>query len=73
MTDKKPEWKRGDVAYRSTPDTLKGGKWYYKAHGPFKLMGIIDGYAMVRFPRCMPFTVAVSNLRKTAEECVYVK
>ena len=73
LIDQKPEWKHGDAAYKSMPENFTGGKWHYKAHGPFKILGIIDGYAMCRFPRAMPFTVAVSSLRKTPEECVYVK
>ena len=68
-----PKWKVNDVAYISTPDTFKGGKWYYIARGPFKIMGIIGNYAMCRFPRAFPFTVAISDLRKTSEECIYVK
>lgn len=41
MIVEKPQWKHGVLAYRSTPETLKGGKWHYKAHGPFKIMGLI--------------------------------
>lgn len=72
-TDSLIQWKRGNAAYRSMHDKFVYGHWHYKAHGPFKIMGIIDGYAMVRFPRCMPFVVAIKDLRKTPEECIHVK
>lgn len=72
-TDSLIEWKRGNMAYRSMPDKFVYGHWHYKAQGPFRIMGIIDGYAMVRIPRCSPFVVAVKDLRKTSEECIHVK
>lgn len=29
---------------------------------PCKVMGVIDGYAMLRFPRAMPFVESVKHL-----------
>jgi hypothetical protein len=40
---------------RHMPDGYKG------SGGPVKFMAAVDGYAMVRRPRCIPFVVPVSD------------
>ncbi len=62
------EWKRGDEAFEPIVDAFRKGRWTYKARGPFKIMGIIDNWAMCRFKGAMPFIVYVKDLRRTAEE-----
>ncbi len=66
------KWKRGDLAYCSVP-CISGGVWSYKPKGPFRIIGIVDGYAVARFSRAMPFCVAVSDLMETPDECLVRK
>lgn len=58
-------FKKGDLVYRRLPDYFDGKKWHYKYDGPFRVMGEINGYLMVRRPRCAPFVLSAKNaLRK---------
>ena len=50
--------KRGDDVYRLFPVGCQNGKWSFKVDGPFKIMGEIDGYLMLRRPRCSPFVLS---------------
>jgi hypothetical protein len=41
-------------------------KWEYKIVDEIEVivLAIMDGYAMVRRPRCMPFVISVSDLKE---------
>jgi hypothetical protein len=47
------------------PDHPKAGDVAWKdEQGPFVVMGIIDGYYMIRRPGCMPLVMHWRDLRK---------
>lgn len=54
-------FKKGDLVYRQFPKYFDGNKWLYDNDGPFKVMGEIDGYLMVRRPRCTPIVLYAKN------------
>lgn len=53
--------KRGTLVYRKVPVAFINGEWHHKLEGPFKVMGLIDGYLMLRHPRAMPFVLSISK------------
>ncbi len=56
------------VYRRQQPDTFDGDKWTYMAiEFEVIVMAEVDGYAMVRKPRCMPFVVGIDKLYEAVE------
>lgn len=58
------EIKRGDIVTFKKPIGIIGGCLVYEDSEPAKVMGIVDNYAMLRFPRGMPFVRTVKELTK---------
>lgn len=58
------ELKRGEMVAIYRPDCLMKGGWFYKRVNDAKVLGVIDGYAMLRYPRAFPFIESVKNLEK---------
>lgn len=45
---------------------VKAREFWYDGNGPFskiKIMAVVDGYAMCRRPRCLPFTEAINDIQ----------
>ena len=51
--------KRGD---KVTIMRLQADRTYLPHHGLAKVLAVADGYAMVRFPRAMPFVIHLNDL-----------
>ena len=51
------------VLRRTVPDKIIGGKWINRIE-EFEVivMAIVDGYAMVKRPRCVPFVERAKDL-----------
>lgn len=56
--------KRGDLYAIYRPCGFYGGKWLYKLIGMAKVLGVIDGYAMLRFKGALPFVESVKTLER---------
>jgi hypothetical protein len=59
--------KRGDVVLIYRPSKLVWTTWYYESFEA-TVMGIIDGYAMLRRKGCYPFLESVKQLEKWAKK-----
>lgn len=53
-----PQFKKGETVYRLIIDKLVDGKWTQKEDGPFKVMGQIENYLMIRRPGCIPLVLS---------------
>ncbi len=54
---------KGDLVTVYRPVRFDGEQWLCDCFAA-KVMGIVDGYAMLRRPRCVPFVESVSDLEK---------
>lgn len=59
--------KKKMILKRTVPDKLVAGKWINRIE-EFEVivLSIVDGYAMVRRPGCMPFVEQAKDLHKKA-------
>lgn len=51
--------KKGSNVYRMLPETLEASGWKYKVDGPFKVMGQVENWLMVRRSGCAPLCLYV--------------
>ena len=55
--------KRGDICTVYRPSAYRGGAWCYSRF-QVKVLGVIDGWVMVRRKGAMPFIESVKQLEK---------
>lgn len=53
------------VTHRAvTPETYRDGKWIDKTEDrEVRLLAVVQGWAMVRRPKCMPYVCHIDELR----------
>jgi len=57
------------IITRTRPVSFTGGKWTYATdRDEVRVMSRAEGYAMVRFPRCMPFVCSEKDLSPITPE-----
>ena len=58
--------KKKMILKRARPSSFEAGKWIYKTQEfEVTVLSIVDGWAMVRRPRCAPFVEQAKNLHET--------